>query len=92
MNREMILGGLSAFALTFLGMILFTLYFSQGGILDSFELLYAEKKLEALMSLGALVNLPVFFYFLRFRRYEMAYGMVGILMLLAGVVALLKFL
>ena len=44
------------------------------------------------MSLGALVNLPVFFYFLRFRRYEMAYGMVGILMLLAGVVALLKFL
>ena len=92
MNREMILGGLSAFALTFLGMILFTLYFSQGGILDSFELLYAEKKLGALMSLGALANLPVFFYFLRFRRYEMAYGMVGILMLLAGVVALLKFL
>ena len=92
MNREMILGCLSAFALTFLGMVLFTLYFSQGGILDSFELLYAEKKLGALMSLGALVNLPVFFYFLRFRRYEMAYGMVGILMLLAGVVALLKFL
>ena len=92
MNREMILGGLSALALTFLGMVLFTLYFSQGGILDSFELLYAEKKLGALMSLGALVNLPVFFYFLRFRRYEMAYGMVGILMLLAGVVALLKFL
>ena len=92
MNRETILGGLSAFALTFLGMVLFTLYFSQGGILDSFELLYAEKKLGALMSLGALVNLPVFFYFLRFRRYEMAYGMVGILMLLAGVVALLKFL
>ena len=88
----MILGGLSAFALTFLGMVLFTLYFSQGGILDSFELLYAEKKLGALMSLGALVNLPVFFYFLRFRRYEMAYGMVGVLMLLAGVVALLKFL
>ena len=88
----MILGGLSAFALTFLGMVLFTLYFSQGGILDSFELLYAEKKLGALMSLGALVNLPVFFYFLRFRRYEMAYGMVGILILLAGVVALLKFL
>ena len=92
MNREMILGGLSAFALTFLGMVLFTLYFSQGGILDSFELLYAEKKLGALMSLGALINLPVFFYFLHFRRYEMAYGMVGILMLLAGVVALLKFL
>lgn len=92
MNREMILGGLSALALTFLGMVLFTLYFSQGGILDSFELLYAEKKLGALMSLGALVNLPVFFYFLRFRRYEMAYGMVGILMLLAGVIALLKFL
>lgn len=92
MNREMILGGLSAFALTFFGMVLFTLYFSEGGIMDSFELLYAEKKLGALMSLGALVNLPVFFYFLRFRRYEMAYGMVGILMLLAGVVALLKFL
>ena len=92
MNRDMILGGLSAFALTFLGMVLFTLYFSQGGIMNSFELLYVEKKLGALMSLGALVNLPVFFYYLRFRRYEMAYGMVGILMLLAGVVALLKFL
>lgn len=92
MNRDMILGGLSAFTLTFLGMVLFTLYFSQGGIMNSFELLYVEKKLGALMSLGALVNLPVFFYYLRFRRYEMAYGMVGILMLLAGVVALLKFL
>ena len=88
----MMLGGLSAFVLTFIGMTLFTLYFSQGGIVESFEVLYAEKKLGALMSLGALLNLPVFFYFLRFRRYEMAYGMVGILMLLAGVVALLKFL
>ena len=91
MSREKVLGGLTAFALTCLGMVLFTLYFSQGGLFDSFELLYAEKKLGALMSLGALTNLPVFFYYLRYRRYETAYGMVGILMLLAGVVALLKF-
>ena len=45
MNREMILGGLSAFALTFRDGFVHPL-FSQGGILDSFELLYAEKNLE----------------------------------------------
>ena len=44
------------------------------------------------MSLGALLNLPVFFYFLQYKRYEMAYGMIGVLILLASVIALLKLL
>ena len=90
MSKEKILGGLSSLVLTFIGMVLFTLFFSEGSIIASFELLYLEKKLGALMSLGALLNLPVFFYFLQHKRYEMAYGMIGVLMLLASVIALLK--
>ena len=92
MSKAKILGGLSSLVLTFIGMVLFTLFFSEGGIVDSFELLYPEKKLGALMSLGALLNLPVFFYFLQYKRYEMAYGMIGVLILLASVIALLKLL
>ena len=43
MSKAKILGGLSSLVLTFIGMVLFTLFFSEGGIVDSFELLYLEK-------------------------------------------------
>ena len=90
MSSERILGMLLTFGLTALGMLLFTLYFSEGGILESIEVLYNEGKLGALISLGALLNLPVFFYLLRDDRFEMAYGMVTLLLLLAALIAWLK--
>ncbi len=76
--------------LTFIGMTLFTLYFSEGGLISSLQLLYYQNKLGALISLGALLNLPAFFILIRKREYQIAYGLVTVLILLVVVVALLK--
>lgn len=81
---------LIALLLTSLGMVIFTLFFSSGGMIDSLTLLYEERKLGALISLGALPNLPVFFYLLKKNNFEMAYGMVGFLLIMVALVAGLK--
>ena len=89
-NKEKAIGALIGLALTLIGMILFTRYFSEGSHLNSFKLLYHEKKLGSLISLGALLNLPIFFVLIRKRAYVIANGLVGILILMVVVVALLK--
>ncbi|MGB1971573.1 MAG: hypothetical protein ACPHSE_03670 [Flavobacteriaceae bacterium] len=89
-NKDLILGMLLGLGLTLIGMSLFTLYFSEAGLMESFSLLFEEGKLGALISLGALLNLPFFFYLLRTKQYKIANGMVGVLIILVGIVALLK--
>ena len=91
MNKEGLIGIICGLVLTFLGMSLFTFFFSSENLFESLNHLYSEKKLGALISLGALLNLPFFFFLLYKNRYQMAYGLVGVLMLLVGLVALLKF-
>ena len=89
-NKEKLIGALIGLVLTFTGMVLFTLYFSEASLFNSFELLYHEKKLGSLVSLGALLNLPAFFILIRRRDYQIAYGLVSLLILLVVVVAMLK--
>lgn len=91
MNRQGLIGMISGLVLTLLGMSLFIFFFSTGNLYESFQHLYNEKKLGALISLGALLNLPFFFILLHKNRYQMAYGLIGMLMLLVGIIALLKF-
>jgi len=43
-----------------------------------------------LISLGALLNLPAFFILIRRRDYQIAYGLVSLLILLVVVIAILK--
>ena len=76
--------------LTLIGMSLYTFYFSEETLLNSLSFLYQEKKLGALISLGALLNLPAFFVLIRRENYRTAYGLVGMLIVLVGVIALLK--
>lgn len=89
-NKEKLIGAVIGLVLTFIGMVLFTLYFSEANLFSSFELLYQEKKLGSLISLGALLNLPAFFILIRKRDYQTAYGLVSLLILLVVVVAILK--
>ena len=89
-NKEKLIGALIGLVLTFTGMVLFTIYFSGASLFNSFELLYQEKKLGSLVSLGALLNLPAFFILIRRRDYQIAYGLVSLLILLVFVVAMLK--
>jgi len=89
-NKEKLIGAVIGLVLTFIGMVLFTLFFSETNLFSSFELLYQEKKLGSLISLGALLNLPAFFILIRRRDYQTAYGLVSLLILLVVVVAILK--
>lgn len=88
--KEKLIGIVIGLILTFIGMILFTLYFSEDGLFSSFKLLYYQNKLGSLISLGALLNLPAFFILIRRRDYQIAYGLVSLLILLVVVIAILK--
>ena len=90
MNKKGLIGMGLGLLCTFIGSSIFTLIFSEGPFIESLSLLYAEKKLGALISLGALLNLPIFFYLLRQHKFSIAYGMIGILLFLVAVVAFLK--
>lgn len=89
-TKETLLGILIGLALTLIGMSIYTFYFSEETLLNSLSFLYQERKLGALISLGALLNLPAFFVLIRKEKYPTAYGLVGILIVLVGVIALLK--
>lgn len=89
-NKEQLIGAIIGLVLTFIGMALFTLYFSESDLISSIKLLYDQNKLGSLISLGALLNLPAFFVLIRRRDYQIAYGLVTVLILLVVVVAILK--
>jgi hypothetical protein len=90
--KERLMGLAMGLVLTLVGMTGFTFFFSDEGIWGSFQILYIEGKLGSLISLGALLNLPVFFLFIKQYRYDRAYGLVSFSLLLVGIIALLKFL
>lgn len=58
---------------------------------DSFYVIYTQRKLGGLLSIGALLNLPAFFIIIKKKLYERAYGLIGLLFLLVIIVTLLKF-
>lgn len=89
-NKEQLIGAIIGLVLTFIGMALFTLYFSESDLISSIKLLYDQNKLGSLISLGALLNLPAFFVLIRRRDYQIAYGLVSVLIHLVVVVAILK--
>lgn len=76
---------------TLLGMFIFVSFFSDLAFQESLNRLYQNQKLGSLISIGALLNLPLFFILIRRRNYRMAYGVVSVLFLLVAVIAILKF-
>lgn len=89
--KERFIGITTGIILTSIGMFSFTLFFSEEKVLDSLYLLYTQKKLGGLMSIGALLNLPVFFVFINQYRYDRAYGLVSFLLVLVVIIGLLKY-
>lgn len=71
-------------------MIFILLYFSPGPIEEAVMALYAQKKLGGLISMGALINLPLFFLGLRKRKTNFAKGVLITSLVLVAIVALLK--
>lgn len=89
--KERLIGIAMGIVLTLIGMYSFTLFFSEEKVMDSLYLLYSKKKLGGLISIGALLNLPVFFVFINQYRYDRAYGLVSLLLILVIIIGVLKF-
>ena len=75
---------------TILGIFLFVFFFSEGSFMESIQVLHSQKKLGGLISLGAIVNLPLFFIALRRNNMGFATGLVLGCLVLVLTVALLK--
>jgi len=73
-----------------LGVLLFVLVFSEGGFVESVQLLYQQQKLGGLISIGALINLPLFFICIRKNKLPFATGLVFAALLLVMIIAFLK--
>jgi hypothetical protein len=87
---ELTKGIIAAFSASLSMIIFIILFLSQGNIEDSFILLFKQNKLGGLISIGALVNLPLFFLGLRKRREDFARGVLIASLIIVITIALLK--
>ena len=71
-------------------MIFILLYFSEGPIEDAIVSLYQQKKLGGLISIGALINLPLFFLGMHKRKTNFAKGVMITSIIIVMMVAILK--
>tara|TARA_B100001057_G_C22656569_1_gene874219 strand:- start:256 stop:549 length:294 start_codon:yes stop_codon:yes gene_type:complete len=69
-------------------MLLFVL--SNESVENSLLSLYNQKKLGGLISISALINLPVFFIALKKNNFSFASGLVAICLILVMLIAFLK--
>ena len=60
-NKELFQGVIASFFASSSAMIFILLYFSEGPIEEAVSSLFQQKKLGGLISMSALVNLPLFF-------------------------------
>ena len=83
--------GLIAGSSASLSMIIFIiLILSDGKLEEAISSLYAQKKLGGLISLGALVNLPLFLLANRKKKIDFAKGILIISLITVLFIALLK--
>jgi hypothetical protein len=71
-------------------MIFILLYFSEGPIEEAIYSLFQQKKLGGLVSLSALVNLPLFFLGMHKRKTKFAKGVMVTSIIVVLIVAALK--
>tara|TARA_Y100000768_G_scaffold87573_1_gene62797 strand:+ start:1330 stop:1608 length:279 start_codon:yes stop_codon:yes gene_type:complete len=90
MIKKKIIGFLIGITATLAGVIFFTIIFSPESISISLKSLFVQKKLGALISIGSLINIPLFFVLLKLDKINYAYGLLSFLLLLVFIVAILK--
>ena len=90
MIKKKIIGFLIGITATFAGVTFFTIIFSPESISRSLKSLFIQKKLGALISIGSLINIPLFFVLLKLDKINYAYGLLSFLLLLVFIVAILK--
>ena len=89
-NNELFKGVIASLFASASITIFILLYFSQGPIEDAIISLYDQKKIGGLISMGALINLPLFFLGMRKKKVNFVKGILITSIFLVVVVALLK--
>ncbi len=89
-NKELFQGVIASFFASSSAMIFILLYFSEGPIEDAIVSLFQQKKLGGLISIGALINLPLFFLGMHKRKTNFAKGVLITSIVIVMMVAILK--
>ncbi len=89
-KQELFKGAIASFFATSSLTIFILLYFSEGPIEEAISFLFHEKKLGGLISMGALINLPLFFLGMRKRKTNFAKGVLITSIFIVVLVAALK--
>ena len=90
MIKKKLMGFVIGITATIAGITFFTIIFSTESISRSLKSLFVQKKLGALISIGSLINIPLFFILLKLNKINQAYGLISFLLLLVFIVAILK--
>ncbi len=90
MIKKKLMGFVIGITATIAGITFFTIIFSTESISRSLKSLFVQKKLGALISIGSLINIPLFFILLKLNKINQAYGLISFLLLLVFIVAVLK--
>jgi hypothetical protein len=91
MIKKKLIGFMIGTITTLAGIVFFTMIFSPESITISLKSLFIQNKLGALISVGSLINIPLFFVFLKFNKINYAYGLISFLLLLVLIIVALKF-
>lgn len=73
---DLVLGALLGIVTSLLGSVLFIMLFTSYGILEGLQFIFASDKMGKLLTLGALLNLLLFFALLKWNKELMARGVV----------------
>ena len=90
MIKKKIIGFLIGMTATLAGVTFFTIIFSPESIYRSLKSLFIQKKLGALIIIGSLINIPLFFILLKLNKINYTYGLISFLLLLVFIIAILK--
>ena len=90
MIKKKLMGLVIGITATIAGITFFTITFSPESIYNSLKSLFVQKKLGALISIGSLINIPLFFILLKLNKINQAYGLISFLLFLVFIVAILK--
>ena len=89
-NKKIFQGVIASFFASSSTMIFILLSFSEGPIEDVIVSLFEQTKLGGLISLGALINLPLFFLGIHKRKTNFAKGVMITSIIIVMMVAILK--
>ena len=89
-NKELFQGVIASFFASSSTIIFILVYFSEGAIEHAISSLFQQKKLGGLISMGALINLPLFFLGMHKRKTNFAKGVMITSIIIVLMVGTLK--